>query len=553
MGRSIIEQVEEERLQRARDEARRSELRGKMAQWKMHGYIIARLLKAVDGEMRQAEETFSGFEQDVRRLSELQLRLNGQDVMGFPEEVLAIRQELNDPDAADDLEKKMADLEAKIKARKDEQQRLAAEKSRLEKDKRIGQYRQRIAAWRDRGYSTKRLEGALDDPAVDSAAIEKKLADLDSDIQQLLEQGKRLEAVRGSATEDELHWLDGRLLDPDAVEEVDAKVDELEQRAYRKRSDQDKRALLAGRMEEYRNKGYKVARLEGIADMPLEKAEAAMKAFEADVGSMFRMWDRLRTLNRSYFEQDWDAARAMMNDPDMVCDVEKRVGDLEKRQKAMAAQKASEAAKLAAAGGALIAEINEKMKMAVADYNPLGFYIENARWDPRLAADGLSVRAETRPGLLSKETVAVACEFVGRLAPDSFMAEAERARAAGRYVAMCYLLVHAPPEMAQLARGFSHPNLSAFVYDIGSDKLNFNEGDLKTKAFLGWFLKGSRPPGMKDAVKMIADKYGIFTRAALEQKLGLRKSEIEQVLRGWLARNEVVVVSKIKDEYSFMD
>jgi hypothetical protein len=71
--------------------------------------------------------------------------------------------------------------------------------------------------------------------------------------------------------------------------------------------------------------------------------------------------------------------------------------------------------------------------------------------------------------------------------------------------------------------------------------------------FAGWFLKGRRPPGMKDAVKMIADKYGIFTRAALEQKLGLRRSEMDQMLKGWLAKNEVVVVSKIKDEYSFMD
>jgi len=510
-------------------------------------------LKVIDGDMRVAEQTFSGFEHDVVRLSELQLRLNGQDILGFPEDVLAIRQGLNDPDAADALEKKMEELEAKIKARKEEQQRQASEKARLEKERRMGQYRQRISAWTERGYSTKRLDGVLEDPAADPAAIEKRLGDFDADIQRLLEQGKRLEALRGAATPEELTWLDGRLLDPDSVEELDARVDELEQRQYQKKGDQEKRAQLAGRLEEYRQKGYKVSRLEGIGQMPLDKAESAMRAYEADVGSMFRFWDRLRTLNRPYFEQDWDAARAMMNDPDSVTEVDRRVGELEDRQQAMAAQKAREAAQLSTAGKALVAEIFERMKGAVPDYNPLGFYMDDARWEPRLAPDGLSVRAETRPGLLSKETVTVSCQLVVRLPPETFMAEAERARTAGRFVAMCYLMVQAPPDMARLAHGFSHPNLSAFVLDIGAGKLNFNESDVKTRAFSGWFQRGLRAPQMKDAVKMIADKYGIFTKAALEQRLGLRRSEIDQMLKGWLAKNQVVVVSKIKDEYSFMD
>jgi hypothetical protein len=133
------------------------------------------------------------------------------------------------------------------------------------------------------------------------------------------------------------------------------------------------------------------------------------------------------------------------------------------------------------------------------------------------------------------------------------MAEAERARIAGRFAAHCFVMTQAPPEMARLAAGFSHPNLSAYVLDLGQGRLSFNESDAKTRAFSGWFVKGQKAPGMKDAVRMIADKYGIFTRAALEQKLGLRRSEIDQMLRAWLAKNQVVVVSKIRDEYSFMD
>jgi len=107
--------------------------------------------------------------------------------------------------------------------------------------------------------------------------------------------------------------------------------------------------------------------------------------------------------------------------------------------------------------------------------------------------------------------------------------------------------------MAELAKGFSHPNLSAYVYDLGSNTLHCNDSDIKTRVFAGWFLKGQEPRGMRDAVKMAADKLGIFTRAGLEQKLGLRRSEIDGMLKGWMAKNEVVLVSKIRDEYSFMD
>jgi hypothetical protein len=553
MGRSIIEQVEEEKAQKVKDEALRNELRGRIGFWKSRGYIVARLLKCIDGDMRQARQAFVEFEVDVRRLSELQLRLNNVDVMGFPEDVLAIRQKLNDPDAVDDLEGRLGQLEGMIKARKDDERKRQDEQSRLEKEKKMGWYRQRIAAWAEKGYSTKRLDGVLDDPAADSATVEKKLTAFDTDIQRLLELGKRLESARTAATEEELKLLDRQLLDPEAADKADERIDELDQRIYQRKSQDDKRRQLLKRLEDYRQKGYKVARLEGTADFPLEKAEGLFSGYEADVGALFRLWDRLRALNRSYFPQDWEAARAMMNDPDMVADVETRVAVLETRQAQLGVQKAQEAKQLVSSGKALIVEMNEKMKSRVPDYNPLGFFIENGRWDPQIAPDGLSVRAETRPALLSKETVAVACELTGGFVPSAFMTEAERARQAGRYVARCFMMAQAPPEMAELAKGFTHPNLSAYVLDLGSNVLHCNCSDIKTRVFAGWFLKGQVPGGMRDAVKMAADKLGIFTRAGLELKLGLRRSEIDDMVKGWMAKNEVVQVSKIRDEYSFMD
>lgn len=553
MGRSIIEQVEQEKAQKVQDEARRSELRGKIGSWKSRGYIVARLLKAVEGDVAQADRAFSDYEGDVRRLSELQLRLNAMDVMGFPNEVMAIRQRLNDPDAADELDRHLGVLEGKIREKKQEEQMRLAERARLEKERRMGQYRQRIAAWAEKGYSTKRLDGILEDPASDSISIEKELALLDSDIQQLLELGKRLAQVRDAATAEELHELDRQLFDPEAAGELEAKVEELEQRLYQKKSADEKRQQLRKRLEDYRQKGYKVTRLEGAPDAPLETAEGLFRSYEADVGALFKLWDRLRAINRSYFPQDWEAARALMNDPDKVAEVEKCVSTLEARQVEMTAQKAQQGTQLVVNGKALLKEIFDKMSSHVPDYLPQGLFLENAKWDPQLSPDGLSVRAETHPGLLSKETAAVSCELSQSFPPNAFMVDAERSRAAGRYTAKCYLMTQPSPEMADLVKGFAHPGLSAYIYDLGTDTLIFNGSDLKTRIYAGWFMKGQNPQGMRDAIKMVADKHGIFTRAVLEQRLGMQRRELDDMLKRWMAKNEVISVSKIRDEYSFMD
>ena len=553
MGKSIIEQVEQEKAQKVQDEARRNELRGKIESWRSRGYVVARLLKAVDGEVAQADRIFSDYDRDVRRLSELQLRLNSMDVMGFPNEVMAIRQRLNDPDAVDDLDRQLGVLEGKIKAKKEDERKRLAEQAKLEKEKRMGWYRQRIATWAEKGYSTKRLDGLLEDPAADSVSIEKELAGLDSDIQKLLELGKRLAEVRGAATAEELKELDLQLFDPEAAGELEAKVEELEQRLFQKKSADEKRQQLKKRLEEYREKGYKVVRLEGAPDGPLENAEALFCSYDADVGALFKLWDRLRALNRSYFPQDWEAARALMNDPDKVAEVERCVSTLEARQVELAAQKVQEGKQLVVNGKALLKEIFDKMRSHVPDYLPQGIFLESARWEPQLSPDGLSVRAETHPGLLSKQTAVVSCELSQAFPPNALMVDAERSRAAGRFMAKCYMMTQPSPEMADLVKGFSHPSLSAYIYDLGTGTLVCNDSDLKTKVYSGWFMKGPNPLGMRDAIKMVADKHGIFTRAVLEQKLGMQRREIDDMLKRWMARNEVISVSKIRDEYSFMD
>ena len=552
-GKSIIEQVQEERDQRTNDEARRPELKRRLEQWRSKGYAVARLDRSVNGDVRAAEEAFAGFEKDVARLDEVQLRLNSLDVMGFPQEVLAIRQGLRDPDAAGRLEQQVAGLESKIEARKDEEQKRLHEQAVKDKQTRMDQYRQRIAGWSEKGYSTARFKGMLEDPGSDSIVIERRLDEYDQDIRRLLELGKTLDTVRPVGTEAELRDLGQLLRDPDAVGDAQAKVDALYARFYQKKTEEEKRSELQSRLEEYRQKGYKVGRLEGAADKPLGDAEALLVSYEQDVGRLFKLWDRLRALDRSLFPEEWEAARAMMNDPDSVAAVQKAVEGLEAKQAETLAGQAEEDRRLMLTARKFVAGVFEKMRSAVPDYLPPGLYMEEAKWEPHLSPDGMFVKGEVHPGIFSKGTGVVACGYAPSVPKQMFAAEAESARAASQFVAHCFVVTRAPPELVPAVRSFAHPNLSVYVFDLAAAALHFNEDDIKTKVYSEWFAPDEKIAGMKGAIRALSDKHGIFTRALLQQALGLQMKDMDGMLRRWMARNELIQVSKIRDEYSFMD
>jgi|GEM_PF-1848025 len=552
-GKFLIEQVEEEKQQRARDEARRPALRQRLEHWRSRGYEVSGLARAVEGDVPSAERAMAEFETGVRRLADAQVRLNALDVMGFPGEVLAIRQRLADPGRAAEAEILLAELADKIKARKEEERRRRHEEALKEKAARMASYRQRVAAWSEKGYSVKRLDGLLDDPESDSVTIEKRLSEYDRDVQRLLELRRALDGVRAVATEAELAEAERELSDPDALAPLHARVDSLSERFYQKKSEDQKRAALRARLEEYRQKGYKVARLEGAPDRPLPEAEAAFASYDRDVGALFGLWDRLRALDRSLFPDEWEAARGRMNDPGQVEEVRKAVEALERRQAAESGRRAEEDRRLALEAKQFVAGVFEKMRAGAPDYNPLGFYTREARWEPHLAPDGMFAKGEARSGLISKSAAVVACGFAPSLQKQAVMNEAESARSSEQFVAHCFVMNRVAPELASMARAFSHPNLSIYIRDLAAGELVFNAEDPKTRAYSEWFVPAAPVSGMKGAVRAVSDRHGIFTRAVLQEMLGLQPREADELIRVWTGRNEVVQVSKIRDEYSFMD
>jgi len=552
-GKSLIDQVADERNEKARAEARRPEFQSKSDFWRGKGYITARLLQAMKGDLRQCDEAFSGFDRDVRRLGELQIRLNGLDFKGFPDEVLAIRQKLNDPDAVGELEAKLGELEGKIQARKQEEAKKAAEAAKAEKEKKLTWYRQRIAAWADKGYVTKRLDGLLDDPNSDSVYIEKQLALFDGDINRLLELGKKLGDIDTAGHEEDVKVIEKLLFDPDSLQEASDRVELLAREYYKKRSDAERREEMKKRLEEYRSKGYKVARLEGAPEKPIEEAEALFQSYEADVAALFKLWDRLRAVDRATSPEKWEAARILMNDPDKVADVEAAVAELEGKFKQVQASRVEEDKKLAAGTKDLMKELYMKMKETVPDFLPTGFYVKDGKWEPQLGADGLSARGMVRSGLFNKESILVTAAYAVPPARQVLVNEGETARTAEMFVARCYVMTRAPPEQAAMFKAFKHPNISIYLSDLSAGAVICNEEDLKTKVYAEWFTKGVKPAGMRGAIKLVADKHGIFTRALLGERLGLQSKEVDEMLKGWLEKNEVILVSKIRDEYSFME
>jgi hypothetical protein len=226
---------------------------------------------------------------------------------------------------------------------------------------------------------------------------------------------------------------------------------------------------------------------------------------------------------------------------------------LEARQAKTIAKQAEEDRTLTLTARKFIAGVFEKMKSATPDYLPPGFYMEDAKWEPHLAPDGMFVKGEVHSGLFSKDSGAVACGFAPSVPKQAFATEAESARAASQFVAHCFVMTRAPPDLVPAVRSFSHPNLSVYVYDLAASALHFNVDDVKTNVYSEWFVPEAKIEGMKGAIRAVSDRHGIFTRTVLQQRLGLQMRDMDGMLRGWMARNQLIQVSKIRDEYSFMD
>lgn len=199
-----------------------------------------------------------------------------------------------------------------------------------------------------------------------------------------------------------------------------------------------------------------------------------------------------------------------------------------------------------------ISSVYSKMNERQPDYNPLGYYTGDRKWETNISFEKLYTCGNISTGLL-KTTLSISCSYIESSGvKNRVLRDAETSERNKQFVAQCYVVNDADDALVSFFKEFIHPYHSIYLYNIhsGEEELIFNANDKKTVLFSGWFKRDGKPKIFGDMIREIADEEGIFTRSDLKEKIDMKEKEIDRFLKEMLKMNEIIDMGK--DEYAFV-
>lgn len=199
-----------------------------------------------------------------------------------------------------------------------------------------------------------------------------------------------------------------------------------------------------------------------------------------------------------------------------------------------------------------ISSVYSKMNEHQPDYNPLGYYTGDRKWETNISFDKFYTYGNISAGLL-KTSLSIGCSYSESSGvKNQVLQDAETSERSKQFVAKCYVVNGADDALVSFFREFVHPNYSIYLCNIhnGEEELIFNDNDKKTVLFSEWFKRDGKPKIFEDMVREIADEEGIFSRIDLKEKIDMKEKEIDRFLKEMIKRNEIVDMGR--GEYAFM-
>jgi hypothetical protein len=231
-----IEERAGERTGRIRSSRqRRAALKERLTGYLEKGLAVGRLEKLLGQAPEAAEAEFSRFEEEVRRLEELEKRLGPLEHPGFEREIVSLRAMLNDVDRIRDIERGISELEARVEqARQGEQRRREElDARRADDDRRSAihtRLEERLNEWGSFGLNVEALRAALE---ADPAASQKKFEEFENSLyrtEELRLQMHELQA-RGAGEVPGAETVEKLLEDPLRLPQAERAFTEFRQRA----------------------------------------------------------------------------------------------------------------------------------------------------------------------------------------------------------------------------------------------------------------------------------------------------------------------------------
>lgn len=270
-------------------------------EYRTRGYVVARLEAAMGKGIEEVQKAFELYAADLARLAAMAEKCDAMDPV-FAPEAAALKARCNDPDAIRVVEKGLAELGARVEA-----------KRRLLMD--------RVGKWRAEGYVTSRFDSLQGAPL---GALEEAVIRFDDDLGVLRMFHEKLNGL-DKALALEAAGLRKRLFDPDRIPELEREVLALQQRAGSQKQE------LSGLLQGWKAEGYRTDSVEKALDGDLPAMQAAFFRFEEDVRRLRSLGERLARIDPS-FGQQTAVIVPHLKDPALIQDIEEEIAGLELEQ-----------------------------------------------------------------------------------------------------------------------------------------------------------------------------------------------------------------------------
>lgn len=282
-------------------EKRKGEYTATLNEYRARGYVVARLEAATGKSIEEVHKAFELFAADLAKLPALAETCDAIDPV-FAPEAAALKARCNDPDAVGTIEKGLAELGARVQA-----------KRKVLMD--------RVGKWRAEGYVTTRFDGLQGAPL---GALEEAVIKFDEDLGVLRLLNEKLNGL-DKALALEAAGLRKRLFDPDNIPELEREVLALQQRAGSQKQE------LLGLLRAWKAEGYRTDTLEKGLEADLPALRAAFFRFDEDVRRLRSLGERLAKIDATFGPQT-AAIAAHLKDPALIQDIEEEILGLENEQ-----------------------------------------------------------------------------------------------------------------------------------------------------------------------------------------------------------------------------
>lgn len=308
MYNNIAEKIAEEKEKKAKIEARIREIKDQIDKWEEEGYVVLKLKNSLDKPIDELENMVTDFTERIEKLKKYERELDEMMEDPYEDEITQIMKMCNDPDKVQDIEREMAAFKERLT--EDNQRREAVKK--------------KIMEWKEEGYTTDRLEVALNG---DVEQLWETLTKYMEDIQTLDELRSRLSELDVSGYEDRVEQITSLLKNPDKIDEIKDMLSTLEKDIEREK---ERRKMIAAKVEGWEEQGIVVSPLkESIDTLPLEELEKKLDDFEERMARADVFRSKLGEYNVEYFREDINRIEEMLKDPYRLEEVEKEFQNLD--------------------------------------------------------------------------------------------------------------------------------------------------------------------------------------------------------------------------------